>query len=259
MIKGAAITASALENAYGLKGKSIGSASPIVRDDWTESLAQAKDTLNGLGEALRASFRAGNFPVISANTSSASLASLPVVAQENPDVVVLYIDGRGDFNTPDTTDSGYLGGMVLSGACGYWDSGHGSGLRPDQAILVGSRDIDEAERRVLSEAGVRIIPPTEATGQAVADAAAGSRVWIHIDWDVLEPGFVPGDYKVPNGLLPQQLREILQAFKPEQIVGIEMAEFAVSGDTAADAAGFHTVLDIVTPVIEGARARITAP
>lgn len=258
MIDGAAITAAALKNAYGLEGTFVGTPSAAVQDDWSESLPLAADTLNGLSEALRTSFRAGNFPVISANTCSASLASLPVVVAENRDVVVLYIDGHGDFNTPATTDTGYLGGMVLSGACGYWDSGHGSGLRPENAILVGARDIDPAERQVLNEAGVRIISPSEATGQAVVDAVAGARVWVHIDWDVLEPGYVPADYTVPGGLVPNQLREILQAIRPEQFVGIEMAEFNTSGDSSADAAGLNTVLNIVSPVIEGVRTLASA-
>ncbi len=252
MIDGAALTAAALEDQYGLKGTSVGTPSPPTKDDWSESLPQANETLNGLSDALRASFRAGNFPVISANTCSASLASLPVVAQENPDAVVLYIDGHGDFNTPATTDTGYLGGMVLSAACGYWDSGHGSGLRPENAILVGARDIDEAEREVLGQAGVRIISPEEATGDAVLAAINGAKVWIHIDWDVLEPGYVPADYAVPGGLLPAQLREILQAIKPEQFVGIEVAEFNVTGESATDGAGVATIVSIVSPVLESA-------
>jgi arginase len=33
-------------------------------------------------------------------------------------------------------------------------------------------------------------------------AIDGANVWIHIDWAVLEPGFVPTDYNVPGGLLP---------------------------------------------------------
>ncbi|TFB92293.1 MULTISPECIES: arginase family protein [unclassified Cryobacterium] len=251
MIGGAALTAKAFEEQYGLKGRYIGEPSLPAKDDWSISLPQAQATLLALGEALRSSIRDGNFPVISANTCSASLASLPVVAQEHPDAVVLYIDGHGDFNTPETTDTGYLGGMVLSGACGFWDSGHGSGLQSENAILVGSRDIDAAEKEALNLAGVRVIPPEHATAAEVVKAVNGARVWVHIDWDVLEPGHVPADYTVPGGLLPTQLREILQAIQPEQFIGIEMAEFNVTGVDATDNLAVETILDIVNPVLRG--------
>jgi arginase/N-omega-hydroxy-L-arginine amidinohydrolase len=98
-----------------------------------------------LGEAVAASIGSGKLPVMVANTGSASLASLPVVARTFADAVVLWIDAHGDFNTPATTDTGYLGGMVLAAACGLWDSGHGAGLRPEQTIIVGARDIDGDE------------------------------------------------------------------------------------------------------------------
>jgi arginase/N-omega-hydroxy-L-arginine amidinohydrolase len=142
MIEGAALTAQALEQRYGAKGQLIGRPSGPVDDDWSVSLPAARETLTALAQAVSTSIAANHLTVMAANTCAASLATLPVVAREHPDVVVLWIDAHGDFNTPDTTGSGYLGGMALSGPCGLWDSGHGAGINPQQAILVGARDID---------------------------------------------------------------------------------------------------------------------
>ncbi len=89
-----------------------------------------------------------------------NLATLPEVAARYPEAVVLWIDAHGDFNTPKTTGSGYLGGMVLSAACGLWDSGHRAGLDPHHVALVGARDIDPDERALLKEAGVSVLPPS---------------------------------------------------------------------------------------------------
>ena len=36
---------------------------------------------------------------------------------------MLWLDAHGDFNTPTTTTSGFLGGMCLAGVCGEWDPG----------------------------------------------------------------------------------------------------------------------------------------
>jgi arginase family enzyme len=255
MIEGAARTARALEYRYGTKGNFIGKPAPPAKDDWTVSLPQAKDTLVELGQAVTASFKAGNLPVMVANTCSASLATLPAVAREHPDAVVLYIDAHGDFNTPETTDSGYLGGMVLSAACGLWDSGHGSSLRPEQAVLVGARDIDPAERELLDKAGVRIIPPAEATAENVMKAVNGSRVWVHIDWDVLDPRFLPADYKVPDGMSPAQIRAIVESIPPAQLVGVEVAEFNAPTEEESSEEAVATILDMVAPVFEAARTR----
>ena len=47
-----------------------------------------------------------------------------------PDVRVLWLDAHGDFNTPETTPSGFLGGMCLAAACGRWDAGFGRRSSP---------------------------------------------------------------------------------------------------------------------------------
>ncbi|GAA1447030.1 arginase family protein [Nocardiopsis tropica] len=255
MIEGASLTARELERRYGFGSRSVGTPSPPADDDWSDSLPQAGQTLRELGRAVARSVRGENLPLVLANTCSASLATLPVVAREHPDAVVLYIDGHGDFNTPETTDTGYLGGMVLSAACGLWDSGHGAGLRPEQAVLVGARDIDETEGELLSKWGVRVIPPAEVTPQNVMAAVGASPVWVHIDWDVLEPGFVPADYEVPGGVLPEQLRAVFEAIPADRLLGIELAEFDTPPDGEGVEAAVSVILDIIAPVCEAARAR----
>lgn len=253
MIAGAACVAQELARRYGLSVTYVGEPAPAVTDDWTASLPQARETLLGLEKEVSSSLRSGNLPILLANTCSASLATLPVVARERPDATVLYIDGHGDFNTPETTETGYLGGMVLSAACGLWDSGHGAGLRPEQAVLVGARDIDPAERELIQRAGVRIIPPRETTAENVQAAVDGSPVWVHIDWDVLEPGFVAADFTVPGGLLPTQIRAIFESIPPDRLVGVELAEFNAPTDEEGVGKGLATILDIVAPVFEVAR------
>ncbi|MCQ0024274.1 arginase family protein [Streptomyces somaliensis DSM 40738] len=254
MIEGAARIAEALEHRYGLKGHRVGEPAPAADDDWSVSLPQARETLLGLEEAVTASTRAGNLTVMVSNTCSASLATLPVVAREHPDAVLLYVDAHGDFNTPETTGTGYLGGMVLSAACGLWDSGHGAGLRPEQAVLVGARDIDEAEGELLRKAGVRIIPPRETTAENILDAVGESPVWVHVDWDVLEPGHVPADYTVPDGLLPEQIRMVFETVPSARLRGVELAEFNAPADPEVTEQAVSTILSMVAPAFRTAQA-----
>ena len=165
--------------------------------------------------------------------------------------MVLWVDAHGDFNTPSTTTTGYLGGMVLAAACGLWLSGHGAGLRPEQVVIVGGRDFDPAEAEALKSAGVRVIAPEAVTPEAVLDAVGGAPVWLHVDWDSLEPGFVPAAYKVPGGLTPGQLREVLASLPRDRVKGIELAEFEATGDPQIDAAAVAQLRWIVEPLFEG--------
>ncbi|MDQ2661794.1 MAG: arginase family protein [Actinomycetota bacterium] len=203
----------------------VGTPSPCTVDDWSVALPAARQTLEGLRDAVTTTLDAAQVPLLLTNTCAASLGTLPTAAARYPDAVVLWIDAHGDFNTPESTDSGYLGGMVLAAACGLWDSGHGGGLDPEQVIVVGGRDIDPAEADLLTEAGVRVLPPNESTPARVAELVAGRDVWIHVDWDVLEPGYIPAAYRVPGGLLPHQVADIFAALPVDHIKGVELAEF----------------------------------
>ncbi len=255
-IIGAALTAQALEQKYtSIKGQRVGKAALPASDPWQISLLQAKQTLTELAQAVNQSIKNNSFTIMVSNTCPASLASLPVVAREYPDAVVLWIDAHGDFNTPEITDTGYLGGMVLSATCGLWESGHGAGLRPENVILLGARDIDKAEKELLQKSGVRIISPKEATPEIVLKAINDAHVWIHIDWDALEPGFVPADYEVPNGLLPDQLCTIFTTLPSEKILGLELAEFHAPFDVESRNKALSIILDIVAPILDKKQAQ----
>lgn len=248
-IAGAALMAQAIAAKTGAHQTTIGSPAPAIEDDWRESLPQAAETLRALRAAVTTSLAAGKTPVLLANTCSASLATLPVAVAHHPEAVVLWIDAHGDFNTPETTGSGYLGGMVLAAASGLWDSGHGAGLRPQRLVIAGAHDIDGPEGELLEKHGATVLSPEAATPAALL-AAIGpdAPVWLHIDWDVLEPGFVPADYRVTGGLLPAEVRAILAAIPQERIAGIELAEFVASGDAATNRKALDIILDIVEPL-----------
>lgn len=248
-IEGAGQTARALEDRYGLTARYVGVSKPPVDDDWRLSLAEAEPTLRELAAALEDSFQRAPLTVLAANTCSASLATLPVVARHFPDVVVLWIDAHGDFNTPETTRSGYLGGMVLAAACGVWDSGHGSGVDPARTLVIGARDVDADEQALLEAHAVRLVSPTEVDFGSVVSAIGDAPVWIHIDWDAMEPGYVPADYKVAGGLLPHQLQDLFSAIPPGRVRGLELAEFHPGQDDHKNQLAIATVLDIISPLL----------
>ncbi len=248
-IPGAAKTAEALRQQTGLSPTVVGTPAPPRSDDWSTSLPEASDTLTELQAAVRAILERGNTPLIAANTCSASLATLPVVARAHPDITILWIDAHGDFNTPTTTESGYLGGMVLAAACGCWDSGFGDGVDPSKVVIAGARDIDPAEEALLRQAGVRVLSPAQTSPGSILSVIGNGPVWIHVDWDALEPGHVPAAYAIAKGLLPETLRTIFERIPRRQIIGIELAEFEASEDEAENARALAFLLRAISPLI----------
>ena len=68
---------------------------------------------------------------------------------------VVWLDAHGDFNTPATSGSGYLGGMPLAAACGLWDSGYGAGVDPRAVVLSDAPRPRPGGARGARRAGVR--------------------------------------------------------------------------------------------------------
>ena len=94
---------------------------------------------------MRETVEEGRFPLVLAVNCFTSLGT---VAGLGRDVGVVWFDAHGDFNTPDTTTSGFLDGMGLAMLLGDgWRELRQTveGLRPvpaEHALLVGARDID---------------------------------------------------------------------------------------------------------------------
>jgi arginase len=115
---------------------------------------------------------------------------------------VIWLDAHGDFNTPHTTRSGYLGGMVLAILTGR----AGASLREaiglealadDACALAGARDLDPAERESLAASGVRRIDDV----RDLADARLPAPPWyLHLDVDVIDPSeLAPLRFPAPGG------------------------------------------------------------
>jgi arginase len=248
-ILGAELTASAVQRATGIKPTIVGVPSASKTDDWSTSLPEAIETLKDIQANISAIISRSGRPLMVANTCSASLATLPIAAREHPDAIILWIDAHGDFNTPQTTASGYLGGMVLAAACGLWQSGLGAGVDPRNVVIVGGRDIDPLEADALRQENVRIIAPQEARPEKLLRIIGDRPVWIHVDWDVLAPGFVPAAYAVDDGLTPTDLQAIFDAIPKDQIVGIELAEFEASSEESDNDASLAHLLHAIFPLL----------
>jgi arginase family enzyme len=174
-----------------------------------------------------------------------------VVARYHPDALVVWFDAHGDLNPPESSPTGFIGGLALSGPVGLWDSGLGSGIAPAKVVLGGARDLDPFERRLIDDGVVRNI----AVGPAMLedlDAAVGDRpVYFHLDCDVLEPGLVPTDYRVPGGLTLDELARVAMRLAANHVVGVEVAEFEGSWADTAEPGDPGPLLTALSPLVGG--------
>ena len=122
----------------------------------------------------------------------------------SPRRAFVWLDAHGDFNTPATTGSGFLGGMCLAAACGRWDSGFGAGLDPRRVVMSDGRDLD---------------PPSARRSTARASASSRPRAWRTrcaasacscISTSTSSTRRVmPAEFPAPGGLAADEVRALL--------------------------------------------------
>ncbi|GAA1823064.1 arginase family protein [Agromyces salentinus] len=227
----------------------IGEPQPPEPANWDRELASAMPALRDIASRLDAILGAGDVPVTALSRCAVALATLPVVAAHRPDAVVLWFDAHADLNTPENTGTGYLGGLALSGPLGLWDSGLGGGLDPANAVLVGTRDLDPAEQELVDDGTIRLVGVGPEMALELRRLLAGRPVYLHIDCDVLEPGAVPTDYRVPHGMSLGQLTACAEVLAEVEVVGIEVGELETSDDDADPLGPARSIVAALEPIL----------
>jgi arginase family enzyme len=216
----------------------IGSAEAPRTAGWEDDLREARGCLLEAGGQVDDALTAGGFPLLFAGDCGIALTTLATVRRHRPDARVLWLDAHGDFNTPATTGSGFLGGMCLAAACGRWDSGFGAGLDPRRVVMSDGRDLDPAEREELDRAGVPVVPPA-----GVADAVRGQRVFLHLDFDILDPSVMPAGVPAPGGLSADELRALMVDLADAvELIGVELTALETPEHAAL-------LAEVVAPVL----------
>jgi arginase len=152
-------------------------------------------------------------PVSIAGDCCAALGMLAGLVRAGLDPVLIWFDAHGDFNTRETSPSGFLGGMPLAMLVGKGDQTFMESLDLDpiaeeKVILTDARDLDPEEKVSLSRSSVtHLHDPMELLDYTFS----GHPVWVHFDTDVLDPEEVPAqNYPAPGGIRTERLKEVFQ-------------------------------------------------
>ena len=137
---------------------------------------------------------------------------------------MLWLDAHPDFNTPETTRSGSLGGMPVAVATGRalhrmrLDAKLDPALPDSQVVMAGVRLTDPLEQELLDGSAIQQVSVDDlrrATPAVFAQLDRLSRttdkIYVHIDMDVLDPREVEGHgNKVPNGPSSEELARLFE-------------------------------------------------
>jgi arginase len=175
-------------------------------DEHARYLDQILDLCGRLAGLVAAAAERGALPLVLGGDHSVALGSLVGMAHARGPGGVVWIDAHGDLNTPATSPSGNVHGMVLAAALGL----AGDAFRPDdwplpavepgKLALVGVRSLDEGERELLGRLDAKVFTMSEidrvgiepCMRQALAHAAGGAFLHVSLDMDAVDPDYAPG-------------------------------------------------------------------
>ena len=177
-----------------------------VEDERARFLPQIKATTRRIAQLVGDDTREGYVPVVLGGDHSVALGTLAGLREVHGPGGVLWIDAHGDLNSPDTSPSGNVHGMVLAAALGlagerFQEDGWGlPALAPDRVALVGVRALDEGERELLRGLDARVFTMSDvdrlgverAIREALAHIAGPGFVHVSLDMDAVDPDVAPG-------------------------------------------------------------------
>jgi arginase len=146
-MEGASIVGRELSRRLDLTPTVIGKPQPTTSETWHTALPAVLPGLRELQREHNRIVERGKIPVAALPRCAASLATLPTIAKHHPEALVVWFDAHADLN---------LGGLVLSAAIGWWDSGLGAGLSPDHVVLGGTRDLDAPEQALVDSGTIKL-------------------------------------------------------------------------------------------------------
>jgi arginase len=251
-VRGAQTIAPLIGKRLGVEPRTIGSAAEPREARFDEDLRESRGCLLEAGGQVDDALADGRVPVIAAADCSISVTTLPAALRHRPDAKVLWLDAHGDYNTPDTSDSGYLGGMCLAGACGEWDAGLGDTIEPEHVVLAGVRDLDGGERELLERSAATVIGASVVeTLVAVKNALDGAPAFVHLDLDVLDPEEFPAAVPAPGGLSSDKLYDLMEAVAEDsELVGLEITAFEAPEDEDDRADMAETAMRVLDPLLD---------
>lgn len=169
----------------------------------------------------------GSRPVSIAGDCCTALGMLAGLQRVGRDPILIWFDAHGDFNTWETTPSGFLGGMPLAMLVGRGEqtmlaAQELTPLAEDRVILTDARDLDPEEKQLIEESDVIHLPDVKSLLNATLPDGP---LYIHIDMDIINPANAPAmKYPTAGGPSAEELQTVMKHLRrTEKITAVSVS------------------------------------
>lgn len=191
-----------------------------------------------------------------------------LTSTDTSSVSILWLDAHADYNTPETTRSGSMGGMPLAIANGLAlhqvrrDSKLEPHLPSSHIVTAGLRDVDPMEQHLLDKARIQNISVDDIRNlsqnvydQMDALSKVSDKIYVHIDLDILDASEMPyHNYPTENGPTSYEFaalfKDIFTKYPKAAAIG-----FASIPAKDPDNIGLNAVNRMVVGAVEGIKIR----
>jgi arginase len=174
-------------------------------------LEEISETCKGVAETVRKTLEEDLVPLVLGGDHSIAVGTTAGVAAHfqklSKRVGMIWLDAHGDMNTPETSPSGNVHGMPLASIMGYGPPeltelvGSKPMVEPRNVALVGVRELDVRERRLMKESGVHVFTMRDIDERGMREVMAEALrfagddtagVAVSLDMDFVDPSDAPG-------------------------------------------------------------------
>lgn len=189
-------------------------------------------------------------PISYAGDCVSSIGMLGGLRRQDVHPTLIWFDAHGDFNTPETSPSGFPGGMPLAMITGRGDQTvvDAVGLVPladERVVLVDGRDLDPGEARAVAASNIA----HTSVGDVMENVPPQGPLYVHLDGDIVDPAEMPAmNYPAADGPSLEAVRSALaQVASTGRVVAVSVSSWnpALPGADVAAAA----TLTLVEPFV----------
>jgi arginase len=174
-------------------------------------MAEIAETCKDLAEIVQKSLEEGFVPLVLGGDHSIAAGAVTGAAahfrKQKKQIGYIWLDAHGDMNTPESSPSGNVHGMPLAAVMGYGAPelvdllGFKPKVEPQNIVLVGVRDLDVQERRLVKKSGVRVFTMRDIDERGMREVMADALKYatddtdgisVSLDMDFVDPSDAPG-------------------------------------------------------------------
>lgn len=218
----------------------------LDEQQWHAEIQSSFELMRMLSTAVRDAREASRFPIVLAGNCNTAVGTLAGLGAGKTGIA--WFDAHADFNTPETTTSGFLDGTalaILTGRCWTQLAATVPGfaaIADDRISLIGTRDIDSLEAALLDDSAVTVVAPQRLRQELPSALQAMSEhvdeIYVHLDLDVLDAAVATANkFAVGGGLTIEDIDFTLSRIaKSFRITSVALTAYDPEGDGNGEAA-----------------------